>query len=72
MIRATESSETPFSCNLSLRLSLPGVVSFPALSRDAFLYLDLMKGSEVLVEVMVFALWVVTVVNIMIVFAKLG
>ena len=51
---------------------MPRVVSFPALSRDAFLYLDLMKGSEVLVEVMVFALWVVAVVNIMIVFAKLG
>ena len=48
-----------------------GVVSFPALSRDAFLCLDLMKGSEFLVEVMVFALLVVTVVDIMIAFAKL-
>ena len=71
MIRAAESSKTPSACNLSLRLSMPGVVSFLVLSRDVFLCLGLIKGSELLAEAMLFALLDVTVVDTMIVFTKL-
>ena len=72
MIRAVESPKTRSACNFSLRLSRQGVTSFPALSRDAFLCLPLIKCFAFLVEVMVFALSVVLVVDAMIVFAKLG
>ena len=50
---------------------MPGVVGFPALSRYAYLCLDLIKCSEFLVEEIVFAPWVVIAVDTMIVFAKL-
>ena len=56
VIRVVESYETLSASNLSLRLFIPGVVSFPVLSRNPFLCLDLLKGSEFLVEAMVFAL----------------
>ena len=35
---------------------MPGVASFPALSRDAFLCLGLIKGSQFLAEAMVYLL----------------
>ena len=50
---------------------MPEVVSFPVLSRDVFLCLGLIKGSELLAEAMLFALLDVTVVDTMIVFTKL-
>ena len=50
---------------------MSGVVSFPVLSRDVFLRLGLIEGSELLAEAMLFALLDVTVVDTMIVFTKL-
>ena len=70
VIRAADSSEIASTCNLSLKLSMPGGVNFPGLSKDDFPCVA-WKGLETLIEVTVFVMWVVKGVDTMTVFSTL-
>ena len=64
-------SKIPSEYNLSLKLFMPEVVSFPVLSRDAFPSLSPVKGWELVVEAMVFELFFVKAMDNTIVSATL-